>query len=268
MNNGKAIENQKEDKKVFGKFLVFMILCGLGGAVVGIGAVKMQKYGLQDIWRENLMRGLEVVSLFGSVIFTTVLFIWASLIVSRCRRRFAGWNGEDESVLNQIEGNLSCILTFSSLNLILCYFFFGAGFYFLLGNSTSQISMIVRVAVLIGALIYMMIVVMIVQKRAVNFEKELNPEKDGSIYDFKFRKKWMQSCDEAEKLQIYKCAYKSYQTASGACIILWLISIFGIFFWDFGLMPLTIVIIFWMIMNLSYSIEAMRLSKHPEEIMK
>lgn len=171
MNNGKAIENQKEDKKVFGKFLVFMILCGLGGAVVGIGAVKIQRLGLQDIWRENLMRVLEIVSLFGSVIFTTVLFIWASLIVSRCRRKFAGWNGEDESVLNQIEGSLSCILTFSSLNLILCYFFFGAGFYFLLGNSTSQISMIVRVAVLIGALIYMMIVVMIVQKRAVNFEK-------------------------------------------------------------------------------------------------
>lgn len=268
MNNGKAIENQKEDKKAFGKFIVFTILCALAGAVVGIGAVKMHKYGFQDTLGRILMFALTYITPFGTLIFTTALFIWASVTGKQCRRMYAGWNGEDEEVYNHIEWNLCCILTASSLNLILSYFFFGAGFYDIQNEEPYQLFTAVKIVASLGGLIYMMIVVMVIQKWVINFEKELNPEKNGSIYDFRFKKKWMESCDEAEKHQIYKCAYKAYQTTSGACIALWLFCIFGMFFWGFGILPMTFVILIWLIMNLSYSIEAMRLTKHPEEIMK
>ena len=44
----------------------------------------------------------------------------------------------------------------------------------------------------------------------VDAAKKTNPEKTASVYDTKFQKKWLDSCDEAEKIMIGKCAFKAY----------------------------------------------------------
>ena len=36
----------------------------------------------------------------------------------------------------------------------------------------------------------------------------MNPEKTASVYDMKFQKKWLETCDEAEKIIVGKCAFK------------------------------------------------------------
>lgn len=46
------------------------------------------------------------------------------------------------------------------------------------------------------------------------------PEKKTSVYDLKFQKKWMDSCDEAEKILIGKCAYKAFGKTNLTCVIL------------------------------------------------
>ena len=38
-----------------------------------------------------------------------------------------------------------------------------------------------------------MVVTVIAQNRIVNFTKEINPEKKGSVYDLKFQKTWIAS---------------------------------------------------------------------------
>ena len=67
--------------------------------------------------------------------------------------------------------------------------------------------------------------------------KELNPEKKGSVYDVKFVDKWEDSCDEAEKILIYKCAYKTYNKMSGLYIGLWIFCVFGNAIFDFDSDP-------------------------------
>ena len=83
----------------------------------------------------------------------------------------------------------------------------------------------------------------------------------GSIYDVKFSKKWFDSCDEAIKLGIYKSAYKAYISVSTTCVILWVICVIGYDIWDFGIAPMVIVTIIWLVQTISYCVESIKQSK-------
>ena len=114
----------------------------------------------------------------------------------------------------------------------------------------------------IAGLCYSLLVNVLGQNRLVNLVKEINPEKKGSVYDTKFKKVWLNSCDEAEQQMIYKAAYKSFTVSQTMYPFLWLVCVFGIFWWDFNLIPLLMVSIIWMVQIVIYSVESMRLSKH------
>ncbi len=60
----------------------------------------------------------------------------------------------------------------------------------------------------------------IIQQKCVDAAKKTNPEKTASVYDVKFQKKWMDSCDEAEKILIGKCAVKAYRAVNTVCTVL------------------------------------------------
>lgn len=72
----------------------------------------------------------------------------------------------------------------------------------------------------VAAFIAVMVETIIIQQRCVDAVKRMNPEKTASVYDVKFQRKWMDSCDEAEKLMIGKCTYKAYAAANTACAVL------------------------------------------------
>lgn len=65
------------------------------------------------------------------------------------------------------------------------------------GDAAAIIQKFVLFAV---GLILSMVVAMVASVKIVNFEKEMNPEKKGSAYDFNFQKKWLASSDETLKL--------------------------------------------------------------------
>lgn len=95
-------------------------------------------------------------------------------------------------------------------------------------------------------------------KQIVNFEKEINSLLEGSVYDFKFSDKWIDSCDEAIKLTIYKSAYKSYKCVNTTCVILWLVSLFGYYIWNFDIMPMVMVTVIWLVQAVSYCLESIK----------
>ena len=103
--------------------------------------------------------------------------------------------------------------------------------------------------------------ILLAQRKIIDFLKEMNPEKKGSIYDVKFSKKWEESCDEAEKLAIYKCGYKAYNSVNTACIVLWLFCFIGSSIWNFGIMPVAMVSIIWFVLITSYTLESYKISK-------
>lgn len=264
--SGKAVENRREDKKAFKKFLIILILSTLGGGIVGFLAAGTM--GKQGDMGEGVLAVLRAVAPFGNLIFSTILAVVISVLMRQSRKIFAGWDGEDEDTIGRVEMKLSYALSMASVNMAVCYFFFGAGIYVLdFAEEGADISILGAAATFLG-LIYAMALTIWFQKEIVNFAKEINPEKNGSVYDTGFHKKWLESCDESERLQIYKACYKSYKMVTYTCLVLWVFCVMGIMLWDFGMLPMTMVIVIWMVSIISYETESIRLSKHPSDLMK
>ena len=76
----------------------------------------------------------------------------------------------------------------------------------------------------------------------VDLERRINPEKRGSVYDMKFQKTWMDSCDEAERAQIGQACYRAYMVGTKVCIFLWVALLILNFVFDFGLLPIAAVL--------------------------
>lgn len=98
-------------------------------------------------------------------------------------------------------------------------------------------------------------------KKIVDFTKKLSPEKHGSVYDTKFATEWYASCDEAERSIISQAAFSAYNAANIACLALWALLIVGQMLFRFGLMPIAVVTILWLILTLTYSVKALQLER-------
>ena len=99
------------------------------------------------------------------------------------------------------------------------------------------------------------------QQLMVDLEKEMNPSKRGSVYDAKFRDKWEESCDELEKMIIYKSAYKAYKTTALTCVILWIVTATLSIAFKTGPLPSIAVTVIWLVQTVSYCREAIKLER-------
>ena len=77
---------------------------------------------------------------------------------------------------------------------------------------------------LLAAVLQMLVMVfagIVLQGFVVDLVRRLNPEKQGNVYDVKFRKKWLSSCDEAERQQIGQAAYVSFTVSNYTGLLVW-----------------------------------------------
>lgn len=251
---------KSEDKKALKKFIVYMVVSGIIGFGLGFGMVFVKFFGRETIDR-ILYNGAIMVIPYAIPVVALAILITVAIIYRKSRKAFREWDGESEEQLDKVEERLSFAVWLTSINNIWNYFVFGATFALKywenLENQKGFGSALWMVAVFLIATF----LVIIEQQWIVNLEKEMNPEKRGSIYDTKFREKWEESCDEAELWQIYKSAYKAYKATHNACIILWLFCVLGSFVWDFGVVPVLMITILWTVLVTGYCMEANRLSK-------
>lgn len=270
----KQRENKKEDKKALKKFVFFMlmafgigIVCGIGGTVLG-AAVR------EESLRMAIQEAMERAAIFGGYIVTTGLFLASVLLYRKCRKEYAAWDEEDEDVLTGIETKLSYILWFSNLIMYGSYFFFSAGVwavdileikYAIEQNDTGF--WIALGAVFVN-LAYALVTACIIQQKAVNLSKEINPEKNGSVYDIKFQDKWMENCDEAERYAAYKCSFKTFKVMQLVGMVLWVVCLIGQLSFGTGAFATIIVTIFLIIQTSVYSVQGIYFAKHPSEVMK
>lgn len=92
----------------------------------------------------------------------------------------------------------------------------------------------------------------------VSFDEEKRPAEKGDPSSFSFNKKWLESCDETEKLVIYQAGYKAFgcmQIMIGIGIVL---SIFAKTRFGTGNFPLVLQGGMWVAGNLSYGIWKMK----------
>ena len=184
--------------------------------------------------------------------FALALLLAAVWQYRRAKALFTAWDGDAEDPIDQAESRLNWVLLFASVAMVL-------DFFLLTTSSYSQFPFGALIGV--GAFLVIAAAIMIIQQKTVDLTRRINPEKQGSVYDVKFQKKWIDSCDEAEKKQIGQASYRAYRVTGNACLVLWVVLLILDFTFGIGVLPASVALLLWGILQVSYILECIRLSK-------
>ncbi len=270
----KQQENKKEDKKAFRKFMLILLGAFVVGIFVGVGMSILKQVLLETSVQVTFLKILSIAAVYSGYLYTTALVIASIVLYKKSRKEYAAWDEEDEEVLSRIETKISYALWFSNLIMYGAYFFFAVGIWATDLMAKNEALELDTTGLLFGLgavflhIAYGIVAASVIQQKGVNFGKELNPEKKGSVYDMKFQDKWMESCDEAERYTVYKCSFKTFKTMQIVGIVLWLICLLGQMFLETGVFATIIVTIYLIVQTSVYSVQGIYFAKHPSEVMK
>ncbi len=257
-------EIKQANRKALPKFLLFAVVCTIVGGMVGYySGHSAAKGGLDQL--VGMMK--EAGAFFGTHIAPWLMLALAVIVPVVCipiyrsaKKLVAAWDGEDEDISDTVDRKLSAVIWLTSAALILSYFLIAASYsggFATFDSKDSTIIFFISVAAFFG----IMAEATVIQQKCVDTAKQTNPEKKASVYDMRFQKKWLEDCDEAEKLMIGKCAFKAYSATNLVCTILASVLAVCALVFDIGFLPSLTVCLVW-IVNLSvYCKEAMRYSK-------
>ena len=267
-NNERLDVIKKEDKKSKKIFYLILAVSVLFGVAGGYLSDVIEDSDAINNWINAGMGLVNQASVYIGCITTTFAAVVAVVLYRKSRKEYASWDGEDEETMDKIETKLSLALILTNGNLILTYIFSVVALAQIPSFFDDPATTVLKMVSFFGGLILCIVVAQVASVKIVNFEKEMNPEKKGSAYDFNFQKKWLESSDEAEKLVHYKAAFASYNAVNVACLVLWLLCMYGMIIWNWDNVPVFMVGIIWLTSYFSYSIETLKLSKHASRIQE
>ena len=239
----------RDNRRALPKYLVTILLFALLGGVLGFAAGVAGAAGVAETVRQALDRVLAVCAPWGIIVSAVVLLGAGWYLYAAAKRRCDAWDGEDEDTMDAVEQQLSWSLLLTGLSIVLDFFFFAVSVIY--GRFLSDLVLFLAAVV----------VLVVLQQKIVDLERRINPEKRGSVYDMKFQKTWMDSCDEAEKAQIGQACYTAYMVGTKVCIFLWVALLILNFVFGFGLLPIAAVLVVWGVMQMAYALECIQLSK-------
>ena len=250
-------KNEKsENRRALPKFALTMagslVLGGLLGFVIGLS----HAFGLEAAaLTEGLNRALEAATPWGIPV-TSVITLGACFLLCRSAgKKFAAWDGGDEDETSEsIDTALSWVLLLSAVQLLFNLFFLSAFCIYWMDRD-------IRALALVGVFLLSCGFVIFAQQKAVDLTRRMNPEKRGSVYDTKFQKKWMDSCDESERRQIGEASRRAYMVTSRLCLGLWLVLAVLSMVFEMSLLPVFILLLVWGVMQVTYALECIRLGK-------
>lgn len=264
-NNEIKKANRKALPKFILEFILIIVISLLVGGSIGFCAAK---YGVN-----SLTGGLKSAgAFFGTFIAPWLMLIIAVIMPVVCvlvyrsaKKLLSYWDGENEEISDTIDKRLSIVIWVTSAALILSYFLitalYSGGF-----EAFENENNIVLFFIGITAFFAIMIEAVIIQQKCVDAAKKTNPEKTASIYDPKFQKKWMDSCDEAEKIMIGKCAFKAYAATNSVCTVLSIALAICALIFGIGFLPSLAVCLIWIVNHSVYCREALKYSKAGNKI--
>ncbi len=175
---------------------------------------------LFDIMKQNLIRLMP----YAALSLNLIMCILGFCLYAKSKKMSETWDGEDEEVIDRIEERQSIALIIPSVMMIFNFLFFGIGFAVdaNLKNGLTPENIGLGISFLTFILSYVWEIIL--QAQVIDLEKKLNPEKKGNILDMKFRSEWIESCDEAERMTIYRSAYDVYKLMSNLFIYAWLLT--------------------------------------------
>lgn len=248
------MKQKSENKKAMPKFFVIVAASLVFGALLGAALVFLK--GDWILHTEQAIASL--LNTAAPYLLLLCVFLSGSLqyiLFRKSKRMYVQWQEEDEETLSVIERQLSIAIQVNSIFCILSFLFVS------IPMCHADAFDVVPFFISLGAFLLNLIVMLIGNQKLVDFTKQLHPEKQGSVYDIKFPKVWYESCDEAERAIIGQSAFAAYKSTNMTCVILWLVLICANMLFDFGLIPITVVAVIWIVNSLSYFLKSQSLEK-------
>ena len=237
---------RRENKKALPKFILIVVCSLILGGALGLLMVKLSLEDF-DSTLDAAARFFTVRAAGWLIIALPVVELAACLpLYVSAKKQLALWDGEDEAVSGGIEVRISVCVWITSLFTVLAFFLLAALFSGLAASAGAPPK--IPAPLFFGALAAFLAALfasIVLQQKLVDLAKQLNPEKEGSVYDTRFQKKWFESCDEAERAIIGQCAFKAYQAMCRMCLVLWAVFALGGIFFSWGFLPAMAVCVVW-----------------------
>ena len=246
-NNIKA-----DNRKALPKFFLIILASALLGGVLGFASAFAADANIVERAGNFLSALLRVIAPWGIPV-TSLVFLGLALHLYRKGKALCDtWDGEDEDTADAAEEHLSWVLFWTNTQTLLDFFFL------------SLSTLYVQNMWALGTVAFFFLsagIIMVFQQKVVDLTRRLNPEKQGSVYDTNFKKKWLQSCDENERRQMGQAAMKSYSVMNIAFPVIWCALLVAGLFFKTGILPSVMVLLLWGISSTTYLLEAIRLGK-------
>lgn len=253
------------NRKALPKFLLLTLVCAIIGGILGYFAARYELNELSGVLADA---GAFFAAQIAPWLMVAVAVVTPTVCIPvyrRAKTMLTTWDGEDEDVSNAIDGKLSAVLWLSSVSLVLGFFLIAAAYSVGFASFDSWDST-VRIFISIAAFLAILVENILIQQKCVDAAKRMNPEKKASVYDMRFQKKWMEDCDEAEKIMIGKCAFKAYSATNRVCAIFAILLAVCALVFGIGFLPSLAVCIVWLVNLSAYCKEAMRYAKAGNKI--
>lgn len=261
MNSSIQTEIKREDKKKLKGFILILIASFFGGGFLGGAIAICDNIGIVDTVVKPVLEAFLRWSVYGNFAIMVITLVSVCMIYMNVKGMLKEWDQEDDIVFSKMNYRLSIGLLITTIAQILSFCFFSAGILEMERNADLYKNTMIPGAIFWIGFIGVLIVITISQQKIVNLTKVICPEKKGSIYDKDFQKKWLESCDEAEKAIVYESSYSAYKAVIKACMTLWIISVLGIMFFESGIYPTIVITVIWMCANVTYCVKSMRMEK-------
>lgn len=258
-------EIKKANRKALPKFILIMAISMIVGVATGFCAAR---YGLN-----TLAGGMKTAGTFFGNYIAPWLMVGTAVIVPvvctpiyrSAKRLLSSWDGENEEISDTIDKKLSIMIWATSATLILSYFLIAASYANGFETFENENYAVLFWAGIVG-FFAIMIETVIVQQKCIDASRKMNPEKTVSVYDTKFQKKWMDSCDEAEKIMIGKCALKAYAATNTVCTVLAIVLAVCAIVFGIGFLPSLAVCLIWITNQSAYCKESLKYSRAGNKI--
>ncbi len=262
-------EIKRANRKALPKFLLFAVVCLIVGGVIGYfsgyGSAKGETGKLVGIIKEAGTFFSTYIAPWIMVAMAVVTPAVCVPIYTKTKKLLGEWDGEDENIADEIDRKLSVVMLITSVMLILSYFLIAASYsggVAIFDDPTRTVVFFIGIAAFFAILVEGIIF----QQKCVDSVKRTNPEKKASVYDMRFQKKWMDDCDEAEKIIVGKCSYKAYTATNLACMILSAVLAVSALVFEIGFLPSLTVCLIWVVNTTAYFKESIKYSRKDNKI--
>ena len=252
----RARTEKSENRRALPKFFLTMLGSLLVGGLLGFAVGLSRFFEIGEI-AGRLGGAVRAAAPWGIPVTTVVILGTCFFLYRSAAKKFALWDGGDENAASEsAEELLSWTLLLSAVQLLINFFFLTA----ITAIGADQLED-ANVLGMVGVFLLSCGLVIFTQQKVVDLERRMNPEKHGSVYDTKFQKKWLASCDESERRQIGEASRRAYMATTRVCLGAWLVlTVLGMVF-DIGLLPVAVLLLVWGTLQVSYTLACIRLSK-------